>query len=220
MKTHPFPVADALKYGTPLVFIGPVACWFHVLVPVAVCLGVVLALVVAFFTTGILHMISKGEIVGSYKPWIALLVVACLAAASPLVYLTIRWVSRSQHRARPEYALEVINQIQTREDLERNADYFTPAGKELFQWLLAQRGDRPMSNSNDKYAQPIIRGDTCDIAVRSEDGTASATYRLIKTDHWRIHDLYVNEAEGKNVGIWLSYAKDHPYATAWTLLWR
>lgn len=214
MKTDDFPFKEALKYGVPIVVIWAVAWWYDDLLSVAICFGVVAALVVAYFSLGALLMVDSGEMNGSRKPWIVILVFACLAALSPVVFIASRW----HHRSQPEYVLEKIDHVRTREDVQREVDYLTPQGKDVLLWAIEQKSDEPMTNSKSVYAEPIIDGNMCDIGVQLKDG--AGTIRLLKADHWRFHDFYIAKSQGKDIGLWISYAKDHPYATAWTLFWK
>ena len=61
----------------------------------------------------------------------------------------------------------------------------------------------------------VISGDVCDIPIRSVNGTG--TVRLLKTNRWRFHDLYIEKSGNNNVGLWASYMKDHPNASWWSI---
>jgi|GEM_PF-3314866 len=56
-------------------------------------------------------------------------------------------------------------------------------------------------------------GDLCDVAmVRSTvDGTTKLHVRLVRDGTvWRYDDLYIQHADGREIGLWASFIQEHP----------
>ncbi len=128
-----------------------------------------------------------------------------------LVIVIVRWY----HHSQPGYVLEVLDGINSREELRQANDYFTPQGESVLLWGMDKRGDKPPSNEKMVYDAPSFTGNECTIAFHTPVGTGSI--RLLKPDHWRFHDIYVEKLGDKEVGLWVSYMKDHPYGAWWKL---
>jgi hypothetical protein len=121
------------------------------------------------------------------------------------------------YHSQPAYVLEVLDGINTSEEVQQESDYLTTQGKDILVWIIEQRGDKPASDVKAVYSEPVVNGTMCDIPFQTKDGTG--TIRLLKTDRWRFDDMYIDKVGDKNVNLWVSRIKDHPIGTWWKLHW-
>lgn len=144
--------------------------------------------------------------------WIAVIVVVLVG------WFTISSIARAHHRSQPEYVLEIVDHMNTPADVERYSEYLTPKGRGIVLWLLAKGGNQPSSSAKPVMSPPAIRGNVCDIAMGLPD--TSFTCRLAKTSRWQLDDIYLNTAGKQNIGLWVSYMKEHPVRTYLRLNWK
>lgn len=159
----------------------------------------------------------------TFKPWYErmpvrtrqIVVVAAVGVvAFVLILLVIRW----HHRSQPGYVLEVLDHAGSPAEVQRQGDYFTPQGKEVWLWLLKQAADKPRQKHKVVVADPVVSGTTCDVRIDCEEVTM--TVRLVNNGRWQFHDLRLDKAGDQKIDLWVSYAKDHPYRVMWKLHWR
>lgn len=122
------------------------------------------------------------------------------------------------HRTQPSYVLEIMEQVNTPADVERYEWYFTPQGKSIVLWMMSSMQDRPASGDKATFSDPVIRDTICDVGGQVPGMTF--TVRLIRSGHWQLHDIYLNRAGEQEIGIWVSYLKDHPYRSWWSANWK
>ncbi len=155
--------------------------------------------------------------VAAVQPWFEQLpvrtrrlVMAGAIAMALIVGLSIvRWYRHAQ----PMYALEMCSGIRSTADVQEREAYLTPQGKAIMLWLLKKQGDKPADHEQMVFEAPIATGNTCDVPWRVGDRTG--TIRLLKSDHWRVHDVYYEQSAGKRFELWASYLKDHPVGAWW-----
>ena len=139
--------------------------------------------------------------------------------ATGIVAIVLLFTIRTwYHRSQPIYVLEVLDDIHFPAEVERNNDYFTPEGKAVWLWMMSNSTHSAPNGQKLILSAPEINGDVCEFSGRYGEG--SFKIKLVKASRWQFSDFYFDTWEGKKIGLWASYIKDHPYLTQWKLHWR
>jgi len=143
--------------------------------------------------------------------WKPILFTAC-------ILICVFFAYQYHHRSTPKYVLEVMDRVNTPDDVQRYSTYFTPQGRDVLLWLMQKNGDSPSSGNKMSYSEPIINGDVCDIPAKC--ASTVLTIRLRRNGHWQFDDVYYASGHDRKIGLWISYVKDHPVLTYLKLNWR
>lgn len=144
--------------------------------------------------------------------------IGIIAMAILMAWFCASSIIQWHHRSQPTYVLEILDRVNTPEDIQQYDAYFTPQGKAILTWMLAKANNRPSSGAKPAYSEPLISGTTCDI--RGCQDKVFFTIRLTKTNRWQFHDIYIDTVENTRVDMWVSYMKGHPWTTYWKINWR
>lgn len=131
-----------------------------------------------------------------------------------LVVITILFAGwRYRVRQSPEYALEVVAEIETREDAYDRRGYITPQGMKLMNHVFdTQKG--PAMGGELIYEKCQVQGALCYFPFKQPE-TNNAGYMVFeKHGKWQFHDLVITKIEGKEVEMSLAWAIDHPFQAA------
>jgi hypothetical protein len=80
--------------------------------------------------------------------------------------------------------------------------------------MMLQQTSNPSPSTKAIISETSINGNACDISASYSN--SSVTCRLIYSGRWQFHDMYINSYQGKQVGVWASDLKDHPYRVWWS----
>lgn len=111
----------------------------------------------------------------------------------------------------PEYALRVIDGIDTREDIKTCRTYMTDQGAKVIAFALdSQKG--PSSAQKIVFLPRQIRGATCFFPFTQ--GADAGYFEFRHQGVWKFHDIVVTRHNGRDIDLSIAYAIDHPILAA------
>lgn len=128
------------------------------------------------------------------------------------------WRIDAKRRNDPLYTMKMVDNISNEGDLAAHGEYFTPKGYDLYKWMLNQSTTPDSQSPQMKYSAPKINSDGgCDVWMTGPNN--SMFIHLVKGERWQFDDVYVKTIDGKNIDLWATYMKEHPYLTTLKVGW-
>jgi hypothetical protein len=145
-----------------------------------------------------------------------------LAFAMVLLIAVITSVHVWRQNHSPEHTMQVIDHINTVQEIEAATDYLTPTGKRIL--LSAAQRAKSKKPSTTKILSKQIGTDKCSFQVSnidSDGSTVIADCVLVKQGpYWKFDDIWVESIAGRQADMMISFMIDHPYQAALTMVWQ
>lgn len=111
----------------------------------------------------------------------------------------------------PAYALQVVQEIKSINDLEKQRPFVTEKGYKVLHRLLEDKHG-PSNEPEAKFKSCDVQGTACYFKFTA--GT-EAGYACFQQDGvWKFDDIVVTRHHGRDIELSLAYAIDHPYRAA------
>ncbi|HEY1603564.1 MAG TPA: hypothetical protein VGG64_28445 [Pirellulales bacterium] len=129
---------------------------------------------------------------------------------------------QSHVHASPEYALRIVQEINSQADLDTRKEFVTAKGYKVATACI-QAKDGPSDQPQLTIGPARVEGDKCYFAFSQKDGAGFFCFE--HDGRWKFDDVLFTKLHGREMELSLSYTIDHPYRAAlqmmdWKEMWK